>query len=255
MKVIFAALAMTSICAFADDPLRDAQAELKNQGFFYGEVDGKAGAETTAAIRRYQIRNGLQVTGDLSAETVKSLGLGGAKMQSPPPPQQINPPTPEQKKAERKPAPVERQFEREIEPERPVTRPHPEYDDDEAVVPKPRIVPNPVPDDFSTFYHGTPYVNAPLAVQRDVLRKAQTTLSRRGLYRDALDGFPGPSTSDALFLYQERQALPRTGRLDMRTLSDMNLLPGRSPDAPPLKPFYNPNRKRDRSVDMRYLSR
>ena len=57
----------------ADDQIASVQQQLKDQGFYYGQVDGQTGAETTAAIRRYQIRNGLQVSGTLTQETIKSL--------------------------------------------------------------------------------------------------------------------------------------------------------------------------------------
>ena len=36
----------------AADQLRDAQAELKTQGFYYGELNGQNTSETVAAIRR-----------------------------------------------------------------------------------------------------------------------------------------------------------------------------------------------------------
>ena len=57
----------------ADDQMATVQQELKDQGFYYGQVDGQPGAETSAAIRRYQIRNGLQVSGTLTQETLDSL--------------------------------------------------------------------------------------------------------------------------------------------------------------------------------------
>src|SRR6201998_4419763 len=60
---------------FADAMMENVQQALKDQGFYYGEVTGNKDADTTAAIRRYQIRNGLQVTGDLNDETLKSLGV------------------------------------------------------------------------------------------------------------------------------------------------------------------------------------
>src|SRR4030095_14196801 len=76
MKILVFATALLAATVFADDRLRDVQGELKNQGFFYGTVDGKDGPETNAAIRRYQIRNGLQVTGALNDETLAALGMG-----------------------------------------------------------------------------------------------------------------------------------------------------------------------------------
>src|SRR5713101_2756349 len=59
----------------ADQAIQNVQQALKDQGFYYGEITGAKDADTTAAIRRYQIRNGLQITGDLNEETVKSLGV------------------------------------------------------------------------------------------------------------------------------------------------------------------------------------
>ncbi|HZC59890.1 MAG TPA: peptidoglycan-binding domain-containing protein, partial [Chthoniobacterales bacterium] len=47
---------------WADDLTKALQQRLKDQGFYYGDVDGQPGDETTAAIRRYQIRYGLKVT-------------------------------------------------------------------------------------------------------------------------------------------------------------------------------------------------
>src|SRR3981081_3001022 len=59
----------------ADQTIESVQQALKDQGFYYGEVTGEKDADTTAAIRRYQIRNGLQISGDLNDETLKSLGV------------------------------------------------------------------------------------------------------------------------------------------------------------------------------------
>src|SRR5260370_22154516 len=61
----------------ADQTTQSVQQALKDQGFYYGNVTGDKNVETTAAIRRYQIRNGLQVTGELSPETLNSLNPGG----------------------------------------------------------------------------------------------------------------------------------------------------------------------------------
>src|SRR3982750_4398230 len=83
MKLRIAALALLASTGIvlADPAIENVQQALKEQGFYYGELTGQKDADTTAAIRRYQIRNGLQITGDLNDETVKSLGVsssGGA---------------------------------------------------------------------------------------------------------------------------------------------------------------------------------
>src|SRR5437773_11475371 len=59
----------------ADQTTQSVQQALKGQGFYYGNVTGDKSAETTAAVRRYQIRNGLQVTGEINPETLRSLNL------------------------------------------------------------------------------------------------------------------------------------------------------------------------------------
>src|SRR6478672_677389 len=68
---------VVTLCAVslvrADEAIRSLQQTLKSQGFYYGAVTGDKNAETTAAIRRYQIRNGLQVTGEINEETLRSI--------------------------------------------------------------------------------------------------------------------------------------------------------------------------------------
>src|SRR2546425_1569975 len=66
-------LAAIATAAQADQTIQNVQRALKDQGFYYGEITGEKNADTTAAIRRYQIRNGLQITGELNDETLRSL--------------------------------------------------------------------------------------------------------------------------------------------------------------------------------------
>ena len=69
-------LFLCSITRFhADDQIAAVQEKLKSRGFYYGEVDGENSNETAAAITRFQVRNGFQVTGELNEETLRSLGL------------------------------------------------------------------------------------------------------------------------------------------------------------------------------------
>ena len=59
--------------AHGEPTTRSLQQTLKDQGFYYGAVTGEKSTKTTVAIRRYQIRNGLQVTGELNDETLRSV--------------------------------------------------------------------------------------------------------------------------------------------------------------------------------------
>jgi peptidoglycan hydrolase-like protein with peptidoglycan-binding domain len=60
--------------ARADDNVRDVEEKLRADGFYSGEIDGAYSSELSAALSRYQIRNGLPITGQLDAETSKALG-------------------------------------------------------------------------------------------------------------------------------------------------------------------------------------
>src|SRR5437763_150297 len=77
---------VVTLCAVslvhADEGLRSLQQTLKDQGFYYGAVTGDKNVETTAAIRRYQIRNGLQVTGEVNEETLRSVSPGSNSVAS-----------------------------------------------------------------------------------------------------------------------------------------------------------------------------
>src|ERR687887_2107270 len=85
MKITTAAvILMGSVMLMrADQLVESVQQALKDEGFYYGEVNGDINANLTAAIRRYQIRNGLQVTGELNDETLRSLGIKSAGLSRP----------------------------------------------------------------------------------------------------------------------------------------------------------------------------
>src|SRR6266849_2792080 len=86
MKIKIAALIFigSTMLMRADQLVESVQQALKDQGFYYGEVSGEMNATLTAAIRRYQIRNGLQVNGELNSETLQSLGINSSASAQPP---------------------------------------------------------------------------------------------------------------------------------------------------------------------------
>jgi hypothetical protein len=61
-----------SVCA--DDNVRTVQTKLRDGGFYLGEIDGAYSNQLSAALSRYQIRNGLPITGHLDVDTAKALG-------------------------------------------------------------------------------------------------------------------------------------------------------------------------------------
>ena len=223
-KLIVTVLCLLAISclARADQVIESVQQKLKDQGFYYGEITGKKDTDTTAAIRRYQIRNGLQITGEINAETQRSLGLA-SKPAATPPPRAANTPVPKREDLrEEPPAPPS---------SRTVPRPPPEEleeeEDEEGEDDAPDYEPAPRGPRFEGggLLDGTPFESAPPHVQRDVIISAQTILMRQGYYRDEIDGVYGPGMNFALRNYQARYGLMPTGRLDVETLASLSLLP------------------------------
>jgi len=212
----------------ADQLIESVQQVLKDEGFYYGEVSGEMNANLTAAIRRYQIRNGLQVTGELNDETLQSLGIkssGSArrttKPASPSPAGSAAPSEPSSDEAVNvTPAPVQ---------------PFPNVPQGQQVYPSTPMNPTSSPGGV---FAGTPFETAPPAVQRNVVVSAQIALARHGLYREQIDGIYGPALEFSLRAYQTQTRLPVTGRLDLETLTGLRLLPG------PGQPFNPPYRHR-----------
>lgn len=74
--LFFFAIGFCGVCSLhADENVRALQTKLKDGGFYFGDTDGQYTSETAAAVTRYQIRNGLEISGKLDASTAKSLGV------------------------------------------------------------------------------------------------------------------------------------------------------------------------------------
>jgi peptidoglycan hydrolase-like protein with peptidoglycan-binding domain len=226
--------------AWADKATESAQQKLKDGGFYYGEINGTKDADTTAAIRRYQIRNGLKITGELDVETLRSLGVNSKPAATPAtrPAQTPGPPPPDYPQENSKPSatPIPRR-----------EAPNPDEEEDQAPAVPPQFAPMP---SNSTPFGGTPYEAAPPQVQQEIVTLAQFILMRRGFYRDEIDGRYGPALSFALQNYQARLGLHPTGRFDVETLALLRLLPEQRLTGPrrfhrrsfaPRPPYWRPD--------------
>jgi peptidoglycan hydrolase-like protein with peptidoglycan-binding domain len=178
----------------ADQTIRSLQQTLKNQGFYYGAVTGDKSAETTAAIRRYQIRNGLQVTGEINEETLRSVNSSSNSIASASQPAStpaaIQPnsvrPDASARLSQSSPPPL---FSR---PDRPL--------------------------ETNPSYSASFYQSAPLRLNRRIIAGAQYQLMSHGYYRGRVDGKYGRQTAFAVRTFQSSAGLAPTGRLDMETL-------------------------------------
>ena len=69
----------------ADETIRAVQTRLKTGGYYFGEITGHYDSSTAAAVTRYQIRNGLKITGQLDPQTNYALGVSETKPEMPSP--------------------------------------------------------------------------------------------------------------------------------------------------------------------------
>jgi len=284
MKCAFLFLMILSLAvlARADEQTQAVQQALKDQGFYYGTVDGQPGPETDAAVRRYQIRQGLEVTGKLDAQTLASLNGGDSKSDSntveavPPPPSDSGDSAPQAAPTDT-PSPKVVQSDHDFlrgQPDTATPTPAPEEADapravpvtpeeatqaqapDQSQAPEPAPAPEvaqpappvyegqTVPPQYAEFFRKTPYETAPPVVQRGTIQQAQVRLARQGFFRGVVDGELSDSLSRAIAAYQRYDDLRITGRLDMETLDDLNLLPRRrvviAPPPMPFGPYVEP---------------
>jgi peptidoglycan hydrolase-like protein with peptidoglycan-binding domain len=188
----------------ADQTIQSVQQTLKDQGFYYGNVTGDKSAETTAAIRRYQIRSGLQVTGEINAQTLQSLNVSpksnpGSSSQS-----ALKPAV-----AQSSPAPLDQNA-----PVAQNSSPQSAQSPSEPDRQRGSI------SDFS----GAAYTSPPPRInKRLVVAEVQRQLMSRGYYQGSVNGRSGRRTALALRAFQLQSGLPPTGRLDMSTLQTLGL--------------------------------
>ena len=179
----------------ADQGIRSLQQTLKDQGFYYGAVTGDKNVETTAAIRRYQIRNGLQVTGEINEETLRSVNPSSSSIASASPPaskpaaiqpNSVRPDASAKTVSQSSPPPSFNQLDRPVETNPP--------------------------------YSASFYQSAPLRVNRRIIAGAQYRLMSGGFYSGRVDGKYGSRTAFAIRAFQSSAGLPPTGRLDIETV-------------------------------------
>jgi peptidoglycan hydrolase-like protein with peptidoglycan-binding domain len=232
MKIGFSIVCMCLVSAmstFGDQAIADVQRALKEQGFYYGEITGQKDADTTAAIRRFQIRNGLQITGELNAETLQSIKSTANNTSQTAPPAAHNeataaPTVPATSDLRAAPMPPGRAI-NPLPAQPPGAGSNPDGTNPDVGRPGPSRL---------SMFDGTPYETAPIGVQRRVIADAQRILARRGLFKGEIDGTYGPNLEFSVRAYQSRVGLPTTGQLDLETLAALQLLPGAH--APALAP-------------------
>jgi peptidoglycan hydrolase-like protein with peptidoglycan-binding domain len=208
IATVILAIVLTQL-ARADSTVQEAQQELKDQGYYSGQINGEKNADTIAAIRRFQIRSGLPITGELDEQTLRTLRSGTASSAAP-----ANTPQPERREDD---GTADEQSGEATPPPR------------EAQAP--RAQPAPSKSAVGVFSN-TPYEMAPPELQQRVVVGAQTLLRRRGFYKGISDGIFSPNLEFSIRAFQSRVGIAPNGRLDMETLAALGLLPGQNGRTP-----------------------
>jgi peptidoglycan hydrolase-like protein with peptidoglycan-binding domain len=187
----------------ADQTVQSVQQVLKDQGFYYGNVTGDKSAETTAAVRRYQIRNGLQVTGEMNPETLRALNINSNLAAS--------------SQSTSKLA-VAQQNTNAVRP------------DDNSRLSQNSPPPQQLPAESNHQLETNPdlsnagVASAPTRMsKRMVIAQVQQQLINRGYYQGRADGRHDRRTALALRAFQFASGLPVTGHLDTSTLNALGL--------------------------------
>jgi peptidoglycan hydrolase-like protein with peptidoglycan-binding domain len=206
----------------ADSTVQEAQQELKEQGYYFGQINGQKDADTIAAIRRFQIRSGLPITGELDEQTLRTLRSGTASSSAP-----TNTPQPQPREDDASPTGAADGTQRSDEATPPLR---------EGQLARPERAPSQA---SANIFSNTPYEMAPPELQQRVVVGAQTLLRRRGFYKGVSDGIFSPNLEFSIRAFQSRVGIVPNGRLDMETLAALGLLPGQNG-----RPFMEMPRRR-----------
>lgn len=245
--VAAAVVAFAPVAFAAEDSLKQVQQALRQQGYYYGEMDGKSGDETEHAIRRFQIRNGLKVTGQLDGATRQAILSGKPDVEPNLPgedttdlraPDGVAKETIKEDKdflKGKSTASSSSQSSKSRSASLPV-QPAPGFGSPNKPAKKMAQTKQATQSSqkssggsssVSGLFSDSPYARAGANEKRRVLMMVQNYLNRYRYYRGPIDGVAGLGTIDGIRRYQQAARLRPTGKLDGNTLELMGMLPTR----------------------------
>jgi Putative peptidoglycan binding domain len=212
--------------------------------------------ETNAAIRRYQIRFGLKVNGEMDQETLDSIGVNGHAPSAP----SSEPPTALPSVPAPTPVPTPPPAVHHPKTDRQIVQeptPVPRARSRSTSVPKPRPTPY-VPHlsrassestgvSTSGWLSRTYFADAPRHVKHQVVAQVQSQLGDLGFYSGPVSGYLNPATVAAVNRYQRSHGSSVSDRVTNSTLERLGILERRvvvrryyPPPYYPARYYYGP---------------
>jgi hypothetical protein len=74
-QLIACAVFFSAAFTRADEPTRQVQEELRRRNLYHGDIDGRQSSALSAALKIYQERKGFPVTGNVTDDTLRSMGI------------------------------------------------------------------------------------------------------------------------------------------------------------------------------------
>jgi peptidoglycan hydrolase-like protein with peptidoglycan-binding domain len=173
----------------AQAAVRHLQQQLKDDGFYTGKVDGLYGPKTQAAIKQFQRKHNLAVTGRLDRETRDKMGIT-SRMEA-------------RRMRRSRTGEASRMG---VGHTGQAGRMSPSRQSGEA---------NRMTNENMS---GTP--------SSATIQSAQRQLQQSGFYHGSIDGNMSPDTHSAIRQFQQQNNLPVNGNLDQNTLNKLGVNPG-----------------------------
>lgn len=227
-----------------DEAIRSLQQTLKDRGFYYGAITGDKSVETTAAVRRYQIRNGLKVTGEVNEETLRSVNSNAVASASHPASKpatiqpnsvrsdasaQLSQSSPPPSQPASKPATIQSE----------TVRPNANSAYLSQSSPPPSFRQPDRPVETNPSYSASFYQPPPIRLNRQIIAGVQNQLMSLGYYRGRVDGRDGRQMASALRAFQSSAGLPPTGRLNVETIKALGSSGTDFADSAPVHRYEN----------------
>ena len=211
--------------AVSHESVKKVQKDLKEKGYYHGNIDGILGPNTREALRRYQKKENLQGDGQLTRETWEHLGEGNASVDDHF--EEAGQAVEEHYgKAGKSIGRGSKEMGKEVEKGE-VTEGAKDFGKGvggfgKEVAKGTSTGAKKAAEGVKDVFDGDQAKSKATGKDHSV-KKAQQALKDKGYYESEVDGVMGPGTQSALKRFQEKEGLPATGQLNEETKKKLGI--------------------------------